>query len=118
MKRRGLEIDEHGEDGKVALALTGELDIATAPRLQKAVGRLCSDGVLRRLTIDLRGLDFVDSTGLAAIVFTSKLCERSGGELALIRGQDTVQQVFALTGLLDQLPFRSAEEAEEPTGQD
>ena len=113
MQRRGLKIEERGEGGEIALVLTGELDIAMAPRLQKTVARLCADGALRRLTIDLRRLDFIDSTGLAAIVFASRLCERCGGELALIRGQDTVQQVFALTGLLDELPFCGAGEAEE-----
>lgn len=111
MQRKGLEIEERGGGGEITLVLVGELDTAMAARLQKAVARLCADGALRRLTIDLRGLDFIDSTGLAAIVFASRLCERCGGELALIRGQDTVQQVFALTGLLDQLPFRSAEQA-------
>src|SRR5262249_19166843 len=112
VKRRGLEIEEQAGGGEATLALAGELDIASASRLQKTVARLCSDGALRRLTIDLRGLEFIDSTGLAAIVFTSKLCERCGGELALIRGSDTVQQVFALTGLLEQLPFRGVEEVE------
>jgi anti-sigma B factor antagonist len=113
VQSRGLEIEELGGGGDFALVLVGELDAAMASRLQKAVARLCADGALRWLTIDLRGLDFIDSTGLAAIVFASRLCERCGGELALIRGPDTVQQVFALTGLLDQLPFRSVEQAEQ-----
>jgi anti-anti-sigma factor len=113
VQRRGLEIEERGGGGETALVLFGELGVATASRLQKTVARLCADGALHRLTIDLRGLDFIDSTGLAAIVFAGRLCERCGGELALIRGQDTVQQVFALTGLLDELPFRGAEEAEQ-----
>ncbi len=112
MRRQGLEIEERGGGGEVALLLRGELDIGSASRLQKAVGRICADGSLRKLTIDLRGLDFIDSMGLAAVVFASRLCERCGGELALVRGQDTVQQVFALTGLLEQLPFCSAEEAQ------
>lgn len=112
MQRRGLEIEERGgADGRVALVLAGELDIASAPRLQKAVGRLCAKDSLRELTIDLRGLEFIDSTGLAAMVFVSRLCESRGRELALIRGSDVVQQVFALTGLLEELPFCSAEEA-------
>lgn len=112
VQRRGLEIEERdGAEGRVALVLAGELDIASAPRLQKAGERLCAKDSLRELTIDLRGLEFIDSTGLAAIVFVSRLCESRGRDLALIRGSDVVQQVFALTGLLEELPFCSAEEA-------
>jgi anti-anti-sigma factor len=114
VQRRGLEIEERGEGGKFALSLRGELDIETSPRLQKTVARLCAEGALRRLTIDLRGLEFIDSTGLAAMVFASRLCERCGGEFELIRGPDVVQQVFALTGLADHLPFRSDEEERAP----
>jgi anti-sigma B factor antagonist len=115
VQRRGLEIEERGgAEGRVALVLAGELDIASAPRLQKAVERLCANELLSELTIDLQGLEFIDSTGLAAVVFASRLCESRGRELALIRGPDVVQQVFALTGLLDELPFRSAEEARAP----
>lgn len=111
VQRRGLKIEERsGAGGRTALLLVGELDIGSADRLQHAVSRLCSNELLRELTIDLRGLDFIDSTGLAAVVFSVRLCERHGRELVLIRGQDTVQQVFALTGLLEQLPFRGAEE--------
>jgi len=104
-------MEQQGGDGEFVLSLAGELDIDSSARLQKAVARLCANGALSRLTIDLSGLDFIDSTGLAAIVFASKLCERCGGELELIRGPDTVQQVFALTGLAEHLPFRNAEEA-------
>jgi anti-sigma B factor antagonist len=112
MRRMGLELEERRDADRVSVLLAGALDIGSAHRLQQALARLFTAGRVKGLTIDLSRLAFIDSTGLAAIVYASKLCERSGCELAVIRGPDTVQQVFALTGLLEQLPFRGAEEAE------
>jgi anti-sigma B factor antagonist len=114
MRCAGLELDERREGDRVSIALAGELDIDSAPSVQQAVARLFADGCPGTLTLDLSALEFVDSTGLAAVVYASKLCERSGCELAVIRGPDTVQQVFALTGLLEHLPFRGVEPADTP----
>jgi anti-sigma B factor antagonist len=112
MRGTGLELEERREGDRVSVRLTGMLDIGSAHRLQQALARLFTAGRVKRLTLDLSELAFIDSTGLAAVVYASKLCERSGCELAVIRGPDTVQQVFALTGLLEQLPFCGAEEVQ------
>lgn len=107
----GLDIDEQRGETSLTLALAGELDISTADRLQAAVSRLCVAEGERELTLDLRGLTFVDSSGLAAIVYTSRLCERYGCELSVIRGPQSVQHVFELTGLTELLPFRQEGDA-------
>lgn len=105
--RRGgleLELDGDGDRARPQLVLAGELDIASAKLLHDAVTRACDDGA-RELTIDLAGLEFVDSSGLAAIVYASWLCERAGCELALVPGSAEVQRVFEVTGLAEHLPF-------------
>lgn len=112
MRRTGLELEERREGDRVTVRLAGMLDIGSAHRLQQTLARLFAAGRVTGLTLDLSKLSFIDSTGLAAVVYASKLCERSGCELAVIRGPDTVQQVFALTGLLKQLPFYGAEEVQ------
>jgi anti-sigma B factor antagonist len=102
----GLSIEERSKERSVALLLSGELDIASAPRLQKEISRLCDAGA-SSLTLDLSALQFMDSTGLAAIVYASRLCDRHDCELALVPGPEIVQQVFELTGLAELLPFRA-----------
>ncbi len=104
----GLDVEQRGEGGAVTLRLAGELDIASAARLQDTVVRVCAERGAHALTIDLRGLAFIDSTGLAAIVYASRLCERHECDLALIRGAQSVQRVFDLTGLSALLPFEAA----------
>ncbi|HTA05686.1 MAG TPA: STAS domain-containing protein [Solirubrobacteraceae bacterium] len=103
--RRGLEVDDHRDGGTAVVALTGELDVATALRLQRTLARLIADDATSKLTLDLSQLTFIDSSGLAAIVYASRLCERHDCELSVIRGSDAVHSVFEMTGLAEHLPF-------------
>jgi len=49
--------------------------------------------------IDLRGLDFLDSTGLARLLAANRRARRGGWRLVLVRGRAPVQRVLALSGL-------------------
>jgi anti-sigma B factor antagonist len=93
-----------------------QLEIASVPALQRAVERVCSSGTTA-LTLDLRGLTFIDSTGLAAIVLANKICETNGYEFTLIRGADSTQRLFELTGLIDVLPFRDGADGKDSRGE-
>jgi anti-anti-sigma factor len=102
----GLEIDEVVDGKRCTLALAGELDIASAVTLHGAVVRARAAGAaISALTLDLSGLIFIDSTGLAEIILTGQLCDRDGYEFALVPGPRAVQRLFELTGLVDALPF-------------
>ncbi|HEY2216535.1 MAG TPA: STAS domain-containing protein [Solirubrobacteraceae bacterium] len=105
MKRRGLDVDERRDGDAPFVVLSGELDVAHAPRLQQTLTRLIEDDGTSTLTLDLSQLTFIDSTGLAAIVYASRLCERHDCVLSVIRGPDAVHSVFEMTGLAEHLPF-------------
>jgi anti-anti-sigma factor len=100
-----LDIEPRDDDGSVTLRLDGELDIASAPVLQRTIARLCAAPTTRALTIDMSRLGFIDSTGLAAIVYASRVCEQRGCFFELVRGPQTVHAVFEMTGLVAHLPF-------------
>ncbi|HEX9481118.1 MAG TPA: STAS domain-containing protein [Solirubrobacteraceae bacterium] len=97
-----IEEIEAGEDR--ILRLAGELDLTSAATLEAAVSRACS-GSTRSITMDLSGLSFIDSTGLAVIVRTSGLCSNRGCAFQLVRGPRAVQRLFEVTGLDAVLPF-------------
>jgi anti-sigma B factor antagonist len=83
----------------------GDLDIAGAPELEETLSlALASDA--RAIVIDLRGLEFVDSTGLRALVQAQQ--GGGGDRISFVPGNDHVQSVFRIAGLLDELPFRPA----------
>jgi anti-sigma B factor antagonist len=105
-----FELDESTDGDCHTLTLGGELDIGSVPILHAAIARICKSASVRRITLDLSGLSFIDSTGLAEIILTSRLCERDGFELTLTPGSRAVQRLFELTGLIDALPFSGTTE--------
>jgi anti-anti-sigma factor len=95
-----------GSDGQRTLTPVGELDMASAPELQSAIESVWRDGITD-LSLDLRELDFIDSTGVRLMIEVVKRCQFAGCQLEVIRGIDGVQRVFDLCGLEDAVPFRN-----------
>ena len=93
-----LEITtEEGED-QTRVALAGELDIATAPQLEEGLEKVeaNSPGVL---LLDLRKVEFIDSTGLRAVIAADERARSAGRRLVIIRGTPAVERVFSVTQL-------------------
>lgn len=87
------------EDGKVRLLLSGDLDIATFEKLTRALGEVEArePGLI---VLDLSNLDFIDSSGLRAIVAADAGARRDGHRVVVVEGPDAVRRVFRHT-LLD-----------------
>ena len=82
------------------LTVTGELDLASSPALERELEKAYSsdaDVVL----LDLRGLAFMDSTGLHLLVKAQQRAEETGRRLAVTRGGEQVQRLLDLTGVSD-----------------
>ena len=97
-----LRIAVSQEDDRVVLSLDGELDMASAPLLQRAV----EDVELARkplLVLDLERLEFIDSTGLRIILSTRKRCQDRDQELAVTRGSQQVERLLSVTGMAEHL---------------
>jgi anti-sigma B factor antagonist len=104
---------ETTRNGTVAVvAPTGELDLSGATILEAELERLAADPELGAVVLDLRGLEFMDSSGLRLVVLTDMQAREAGRRFALIRGGDTVHRVFEITRMSDRLDFvESPEEA-------
>lgn len=87
----------HARD-RVIVELTGELDLATAPRLRDRLAVLSEDGH-DRITLDLTDLDFIDSTGLSVLVMAYTRAESSGGGMIVRNPSSAVMRIFEITGL-------------------
>ncbi len=90
------------EDQRVVLALDGELDMASAPQLQRAVDDPEIAGK-PLVVLDLRHLDFIDSTGLRIILAARKLCGERDQELAVTQGSPQVERLLSVTGMAEHL---------------
>jgi anti-anti-sigma factor len=109
-----LRIESARIDGRYELSLRGELDLASAPELMDAVARLCAEGASEAV-LDVGGVEFVDSSGLRALLNVEALCEEHQCAFSLAPGRDQIQRqvrrLLEITGLLDRLPFREPDEA-------
>lgn len=82
----------------VVVSLFGELDLATVDQLQDELDRIAATGRLRELVIDLRELDFLDSTGLRLLLKLLSDCREDGCSLGLVPGGRPIQKLFEVTG--------------------
>lgn len=105
-----LQVEVTHVSDRVILTLTGELDMASAPLLQSAVEGADLDA-RERVVVDLKGLEFVDSTGLRVILALRKLCSERGQELAVTQGSQQVQRLLSVTGVADHLTIISSPDA-------
>jgi anti-sigma B factor antagonist len=93
----GLEVDDSRSPFTV-LAVKGEIDVYSAPRLRERLVELVSEGH-RQIVVDLEGVDFLDSTGLGVLVGGLKRLRSNGGDLSLVCTQAPILKVFEITGL-------------------
>ncbi len=92
----GLDVERSGEVAVVTVR--GDLDLASAPRLRT----LALDELLagqRRLVLDLRDLEFVDSVGLGMIVAILKRARGLGGDLELVVDTERIRRPLELSGV-------------------
>jgi anti-sigma B factor antagonist len=88
------------------IVVSGELDIASAPELEQALDQIRPD-VTKLVIVDLRELEFMDSTGLSIIVRAHQRLSEDGCELTLIKGPPQVQRLLDLTGVADRVRLGS-----------
>lgn len=82
----------------VTVTIRGELDLATAPRLEAELEQLGGDDA-ERVVVDLRELLFLDSTGLEAIVKFHRRASAEGVDVTVVRGPRAVERLFAVMQL-------------------
>ena len=97
-----FRVDVNSEDGAAVIAVAGELDLATSPALEEQFERVMS-GAPTLVVIDLRELEFMDSTGLSVIIRAHQRAEQGGHRLGIVNGSRQVRRLLSLTGVADRL---------------
>lgn len=110
-----FRVDARNEGRAAVVVVRGELDLASSPELEQQLERMLeSDAEL--LVIDLRELEFMDSTGLSVIVSTHQRLSEAGRSLSVVKGPPQVQRLLDLTGVSERL--RLVDTPEEVTAGD
>ncbi len=94
------------DGAEVIVEVCGELDLATAPLLERALADLIDDQGCRSIVLDLHGLDFIGSTGLSVLLAAKDRAQSRGGEVILARPSPTARRSIEISGLLSEFAFR------------
>jgi anti-anti-sigma factor len=97
VRQEVFEFETQQRDGAAVVRLFGELELAGTEVLHGELDRLRGDE-LSLLTIDLSGLEFMDSTGLHLLMNLSGTCAREQVAMELVPGPRAVQRLFQVTG--------------------
>jgi anti-sigma B factor antagonist len=96
--------NESLDDGVLAFAVSGELDLNTAPELDAPLQDALSDTADASILIDLSSCEFIDSTGIALIVRAWQRVDRDAGgdgngRLVICCSNDQVERLLKITGV-------------------
>ncbi|MFN2545445.1 MAG: STAS domain-containing protein [Actinomycetota bacterium] len=96
-------------DGRVVISFEGELDISRAEEVERELERVEADRP-SVVVFDLRGLDFLDSTGLRLLLSADSRARRDGRRIVIVPGPEKVHRVFRITLLDRRLEFAESPE--------
>ena len=92
---------------EATVPVDGEFEMARTFTVEPELERALEQPGLERLTLDLSGTTFIDSTGIGVVLRLANDAESRGVELAIVPGPPEVQRVFATAGLTEVLPFQN-----------
>jgi anti-sigma B factor antagonist len=101
-----LTLEARETDGRTVVAVGGEIDVYTAPRLRDTITSLIAGGA-HHLVIDLSDVEFLDSTGLGVLVGGLKKVRSHDGSLKLVCAEERLLKIFRITGLSKVFPIHA-----------
>jgi anti-sigma B factor antagonist len=93
----------------VVIEVTGELDLASSPALEHELERGAAAHA-EVVIVDLRDLEFMDSTGLSVLVRAHQRATENGQRFGVVKGPQQVQRLLSLTGVADRLTLADSPE--------
>ncbi len=93
-----LEIDVASRNGHTVLSPQGEIDFATGPQLKDALTDTLVAGEVH-VVVDLLKVEFIESTGLGALIGGRRRAQALNGSLSLVIADDQLLKIFRVTGL-------------------
>jgi anti-sigma B factor antagonist len=95
-----IDVTTVADDQIQLFGLGGTLDIATSPTLRAALLE-AADRANHEIVVDLTQLEFLDSTGLGALIGAHKRAAEHGGSVRLVAHEGQILRLLRITGLLD-----------------
>ncbi len=80
--------------------LKGELDHHTSEDVRKRIDQQYYDNNLLNMVLDLRGLNFMDSSGIGLVMGRYKNCKEQGGKISIVSTNSYIERILKMSGLL------------------
>ena len=87
------------QGGSLTVHLSGELDHHCARQVRKEMDKLLSDMAVKELILDLRELEFMDSSGIGVLMGRYRTMSKRGGKMRVCNMTSQVRRVFKISGL-------------------
>lgn len=97
-----FDVEVRDTDRAVVIGVSGELDLASSPGLEQELETGAASHA-ELVIVDLRQLEFMDSTGLSVLVRAHQRATENGQRFAVVRGPQQVERLLSLTGVADRL---------------
>jgi anti-sigma B factor antagonist len=94
-----LKVSTRSQGERVIVALAGEIDLYTAPRLQSELASVLAGAEPTRLSVDMSAVEFCDSTGMNVLLAAHRRATEQGGSLDLVGPRPAVRKILQVTGL-------------------
>ncbi|RLV48285.1 anti-sigma factor antagonist [Nocardioides mangrovicus] len=105
-----LSLDTRQAEDVTVVAVGGEIDVYTAPKLRDRITELIGEGHYH-LLIDMEHVEFLDSTGLGVLVGGLKKVRAHDGSMEIVCNQDRLLKIFRITGLAKVFTIHESESA-------
>jgi anti-sigma B factor antagonist len=99
-KSNQLDIAVDRDNGSATVTVHGEIDLETSGALTSALAGVLDVGNVR---LDLTGVDYMDSTGLRAVLVAREGLRAAGGDLRVVSASSIVTRLIEITGIHDLL---------------
>ena len=99
----GVAFETEERDGTLRVALAGELDFSTAAAVEEKLTAVEESGQPTWLVLDLRGLRFIDSTGLSLVINADHRGRKAGRRVTIVSGTGAPRRILDATGLRGRL---------------
>lgn len=106
-----INISAEEKNEEYVIKMSGELDVYTAPELQKVLNPVRQDGT-HHVRVDVTDVSYMDSTGLGIFVGTLKDLNQHDKELRVTGASNRILRLFEITGLRDLMHINESSEVE------
>lgn len=94
-----MQIKTQKKKGILVVFLEGELDHHTASQVREYIDEKLEDPTIKNIVMDIKGLNFMDSSGIGVLIGRYKVVSKRGGKLGVVNINSHIDRIFEVSGL-------------------